>query len=84
MEKITTLQTLLTGLTYLLTVPAAMYIWVHVILNGLKLNPGKPLGCVSCMSFWVYFFVTLFVCPECIIFAPTAYIIGSLLDRYVI
>ena len=71
-------------ITLLSTIPAVAYIIVYVVWPFFKVNPGKPFGCVPCLSMWLFFLVAIFVSPESCIFAPTAYIIGAILDRYVV
>lgn len=84
METDTTLRTLLTGIELLMIIPPIAYIWVYVLLPWSTIKTGQPLNCVPCFSFWLFILVAIFVSPELIIFAPTAYIIGAILDRYVV
>lgn len=72
------------AITLLLTIPPIAYVWVHVILGWMGWKLFKPLNCVPCLSFWLFVCVALCISPELIIFAATAYIIGAILDRYVI
>lgn len=43
----------------------------------------KPFDCCSCLSFWFAIVLGFCFSPEIAIFAPLAFIIGAILDKYV-